>query len=317
MPKISVLIPAYRPDHLDTAIASVFAQTVSDWELIVGDDSDGADVESVVGKWEDPRVRYVRNPRKQMPGANRDLLVGLASGRFIKFVFDDDFLLPRSIELLCAAAEPVGAKLVFHARHVINRAGAVTESITKIPAGRVMGVPPEYLFGQMIGKVYNFIGEPTNTLIDTETVRSLPNPFGVDDMRMRFLTDVALYVNLASRQLPIVGMGYFGSAFRVHAAQTSATRGIAFGAGIFEWDLFNRWAADRGHLAAAEASQGIATVHESYRRHVELRPELAAFLALGTAPDGNGRFMTPGFLDALSAGWQIVDGRRAGAAVGA
>jgi glycosyltransferase involved in cell wall biosynthesis len=60
-PKVSIGIPAYKPEFLEEAIASVLAQTFEDWELIVVDDCSPADIKGIVGKFTDPRIRYYRN----------------------------------------------------------------------------------------------------------------------------------------------------------------------------------------------------------------------------------------------------------------
>ena len=55
-PKATVLISTYnRPDYLREAIASVMAQTMTDWELLVMNDG-GVDVAHVVAEFNDPRI---------------------------------------------------------------------------------------------------------------------------------------------------------------------------------------------------------------------------------------------------------------------
>lgn len=309
MPKVSVLIPAFRPQYLDTCLASIFAQTFTDYEILIGDDSDGGDVEAVVAKWADPRVHYERNPRRRQPGANRDFLLGRAGGKYLKFVFDDDFLLPRSLEFLTSAADQSGAKLVFHARHIVDSAGRVLASMSPVPNGQVAGVPASYLFPTMVGGRFNFIGEPSNVLIAADALRAIDNAFGLEHMRMRFLGDVALYVNVSHRGLPVVGIGAFLSAFRQHGTQTSSSTGASFSAGHFEWELFARWCTDQGHLSTEAGRVAVRLSHEAYGPYVHELPELASFVALGAEPDGDGRFMTPEFVAALEAGWEAVDRR--------
>ena len=309
MPKVSVLIPAFRPQYLDTCLASIFAQSFADYEVLIGDDSEGYDVESVVSKWADPRVHYERNPRPRQPGANRDFLISRASGQYLKFVFDDDFLLPRSLEFLTSAADMSGAKLAFHGRHVVDSAGRVIESLNPVPDGEIVGVPPSYLFPAMVGSRVNFIGEPSNILIAADALHAIENPFGLEDMRMRFLGDVALYVNVSHRAMPMVGVGACLSAFRKHGAQTSSPTGANFSAGNFEWELFARWCTDQGHLSPQAGEVAVGLSHAAYRHYVHLLPELASFLALGTESDDEGRFMTREFTAVLDAGWAAVDRR--------
>jgi glycosyltransferase involved in cell wall biosynthesis len=311
-----VIIPAFRPDYLDTCIASALAQTFSDFELLIGDDCPNDDVASVVSKWDDPRIRYGRNPTPRVPTTNRNFLLGQATGKYVKFLFDDDFLLPRSLELLCSAADRLGAKLAFHGRHVVDSAGRVQPDEPGVPAGEVLQMTPEIYFDQVIGSASNWIGEPSNILVDAETLASLSNPFGIDNDRIRNLGDVALYTNFAHAGHLMVGIGYKSSAFRRHDRQSSGAMSPIRSAGLFEFELFARWAADKGRLTPARCSAAIATNHAEYRRFLEGLPELASFIELGDQPDDTGRFYTPAFRTAVERGWAIVDERVAKRAIG-
>lgn len=317
MPEISVLIPAFRPRYLDLAIASVLAQTFRDFELILSDDSDGDDVENVTSKWPDPRIRYVRNPRRQEPGANRDHLLSIAQGRFVKFVFDDDFLLPRSLELLHQAAVGFDAKLVFHSRFLVGPAGHTLGAPSALPAGAISPLDPSVVFTQLVASGQNVIGEPSNILLDAAALREMPHPFGLDGDRMRFLTDVALYVNLAHAGHRMAGIGASLSAFRVHPSQASSQGGPIFSAGLFEWELFTRWSADHGHIGPDDCRAAIERLWDQYSFHVDAFPELNAFLRGSSHPDGNGRFLSPEFRQAVVAGWQAIADRVRAPAVAA
>ncbi|MBD1824319.1 glycosyltransferase family 2 protein [Cyanobacteria bacterium FACHB-DQ100] len=99
MPKISVCIPTYNRAHfLPYAIESVFAQTISDWELIVCDDGSQDGTPEIMQRHTDPRVRYVRHPRNVGKSNNMRSGYEVASGKyFIKFD-DDDRLIPEFLE---------------------------------------------------------------------------------------------------------------------------------------------------------------------------------------------------------------------------
>lgn len=95
MPKISVCIPTYNRAHfLPFAIDSVFAQTISDWELIVCDDGSIDATPELMQRYIDPRVRYVRHAKNVGKSNNMRSGFEAASGEyFIKFD-DDDRLTP-------------------------------------------------------------------------------------------------------------------------------------------------------------------------------------------------------------------------------
>ncbi len=96
MPKVSICIPTYnRSDYLAYSVDSVLNQTYKDFELIICDDGSTDDTPEVVGKWEDPRLNYLRHP--QNIGRSRNMRSGFEAAKgeyFIKFD-DDDGLTPE------------------------------------------------------------------------------------------------------------------------------------------------------------------------------------------------------------------------------
>jgi hypothetical protein len=288
MPDVSILMPAFRPQYLDTAIASALAQTYTDFELIISDDSADESVASVVSKWRDPRIQYGKNPDRQAPGANRDRLLSLATGRYIKFLFDDDFLLPQSIESLVGIAEQTSSQLVFHGRHYIDEWGRVLGSPLPLPPGRFETLSRPVFFERVIGGINNFIGEPTNILFERSAFCELEHPFAVGGFPMRFLTDVSLYLNFVTHGYSVTGLGMIGSAFRQHGQQTSNATYAGYSAGLFEWELFLRWGMSQGDLQPARYEAAIAHLHGLCRPHLENFPELAPFIELAGRPGPDG-----------------------------
>ena len=108
-PAVSVVLPTYkRPQLLRRAVASVYAQTFDDWELIITDDEDppgatGAYLESLAAA--DARVRIARNPGPHGQSANVNHGLRLARAPWIKILYDDDVLHPRCLEALLAAVD--------------------------------------------------------------------------------------------------------------------------------------------------------------------------------------------------------------------
>lgn len=96
-PTVSILIPTFdRPHFLAQAIASALDQTVSDIEVVVGDDGDqGGAVVSAIG---DPRVRHQPNERRLGMCGNWQRLLDTARGTFVLLLMDDDRLQPRFLE---------------------------------------------------------------------------------------------------------------------------------------------------------------------------------------------------------------------------
>ena len=96
---VSVAIRAYRREWLGGAIASVLRQTWRDFDLIVYDDA--RDLEDVVARFDDPRVRYVRAEKKLEASGRFAAAVALCRGRYIGLLDDDDRYEPAFIGRLC------------------------------------------------------------------------------------------------------------------------------------------------------------------------------------------------------------------------
>jgi len=104
MPFITVAIPTYRRlSMLRRAVDSVFAQTFTDWEIVVSDD------EAPPGEtWKfletlarsDPRVKPVMNGEPRGACFNHNTALSAARGEWIKFLHDDDVLKPNCLEVL-------------------------------------------------------------------------------------------------------------------------------------------------------------------------------------------------------------------------
>jgi glycosyltransferase involved in cell wall biosynthesis len=309
MATVSVLVPAFRPHYLDVAIASVLAQTYKDFELIISDDSSDEAVASVVSKWTDARIRLVRNPNRQLPSANRDYLLSLATGKYIKFLFDDDFLLSRSLEGLVNIAEETGSEMLFHGRHFVDERGVVLSSSLVVEEGKYGFLDKQTFFNKLIGETHNFVGEPSNVLFKTDAFRTLDRPFAIGGIPMRFLTDVALYANFLRSGYSVIAVGFVGSAFRRHSRQNSNAASPIYSAGLFEWELLLRWARDCGELGVAQYELALAKLHAGYRHFASVYPELLAFLELEGRPGDEG-YLSTKFRQTASLGYMAIEMRQ-------
>lgn len=103
MPRVSVVVPTYlRPHFLVGALASVQAQTLTDWEVLVCDNGADPATEQVVRDLADDRFRYL--PRPHNLGMLRNAMLGFAESRsaLVMKLDDDDGLLPDGLERLVA-----------------------------------------------------------------------------------------------------------------------------------------------------------------------------------------------------------------------
>lgn len=134
---VSVVIPTFnRPGYLRLALASVVAQTYGNIEIIVCDNGSEQDPGSVVAAFNDPRIRLHRNGRNIGQTPNIVNGVGMATGKYVAILGDDDVWRADFIATLIAPMQADPGIIVSFCDHdIIDAAGkvdaAVTEQVTR------------------------------------------------------------------------------------------------------------------------------------------------------------------------------------------
>jgi glycosyltransferase involved in cell wall biosynthesis len=99
LPLVSICIPTYnRIDLLKAALDSCFIQTLSNFEIVITDNSDNEITRQYIESLNRPNIRYFKNKNNIGPVENFALSVSLGSGMFIKPLMDDDVLMPTALE---------------------------------------------------------------------------------------------------------------------------------------------------------------------------------------------------------------------------
>lgn len=100
MPKVSICVPVYNNvTEVERLLASIRQQTYVDYEVNITDDSDNKEIETLVQRLADQRIRYVHNPKKKGHIFNWNAAIRMAEGDYIKIMFSDDwFTYPESLE---------------------------------------------------------------------------------------------------------------------------------------------------------------------------------------------------------------------------
>lgn len=102
-PLVSILIPAYNAQEwISGTLRSAIAQTWTNREIIVVDDSSKDDTLAVVRRFESDGVRVVTQ-KNQGAAAARNTAFSLSKGDYIQFLDADDLLAPDKISLQMAA----------------------------------------------------------------------------------------------------------------------------------------------------------------------------------------------------------------------
>ncbi len=90
--KVSICIPAYKHEFfLKRCLDSVLAQSFTDFEVIITDDSPDDTLKNLVKTYDDKRIRYFKNEKPLGSPANWNEGLKKAEGDYIKLIHHDDW----------------------------------------------------------------------------------------------------------------------------------------------------------------------------------------------------------------------------------
>jgi glycosyltransferase involved in cell wall biosynthesis len=126
---ISIVLPAYKARFFAQAIDSILAQTFTDFELIIVNDASPDDLDAIVGRYSDPRIKYYKNPHNiggQNLVANWNHCLSYATGEFVVLASDDDIYHRDYLQEMYALTRRYPNVDLFHCRWLaINANGDV------------------------------------------------------------------------------------------------------------------------------------------------------------------------------------------------
>ena len=176
----STVIPTVGRTSLLRAVDSVLQQSLPvDFEVIIVNDS-GAPLQ--ITKWRDSaRARVIHTNRSERSVA-RNAGAAIATGEYLHFLDDDDWLLPGALRTFWELANTTGAAWLAGNTSLVNRAGA--------PIGELRNSLAGNCFIQVLSGEWIPIGA---TLIKADTFFEI----GGFDNRLTTSEDMDLYRNLA------------------------------------------------------------------------------------------------------------------------
>lgn len=115
-PLVSVIMPAWQAAAtLAAAIASVQAQSLVDWELLLVDDASDDQTVAIAAALAaaDTRIRVLRQPSNRGTAQARNRGIHAARGRYIAFLDADDLWLPDKLERQISFMADTGTALSY------------------------------------------------------------------------------------------------------------------------------------------------------------------------------------------------------------
>ncbi|MFN3188085.1 MAG: glycosyltransferase family 2 protein [Candidatus Paceibacteria bacterium] len=160
MPTFSIITATYnRPELLERTIQSILSQTISDWELIIIDDSTNNDTANFIKKYnQNAQIIYKKNSKNMGVLFTRDRGLDIAKGTWITFLDDDDYYVNKNS--LRHVKKFLNEKFNWFTFDYINRN---TVTLTKIKSNEnIFNYIDDYLFGKKIrGDMPHFIRNKT------------------------------------------------------------------------------------------------------------------------------------------------------------
>jgi len=159
MPQVTVIIPLYnKGSYIHRALNSVFTQTFQNYEVIVVDDGSTDNGPDVAARFNDPRLRLIRQANAG-PGSARNRGVDEAQGKYVAFLDADDEWLPEFLAYSLT-------NLQNHPECVLSTCNYFTESSrSETPQTKIASLPPGpfrlpldidiYRLGYITGKVHS------------------------------------------------------------------------------------------------------------------------------------------------------------------
>lgn len=141
--KVSVVIPFYNPKkYFDRCIQSIRSQSYENLEIIIVNDGSTEEYSQIAQKWPsiDNRIRVINKENEGTSFARRDGYLS-ATGKYVTFVDNDDFLPHHSIETLVRIIEENEVDLVMGS--IIRRLGIINrdQNYEKFPVNEVVKQP--------------------------------------------------------------------------------------------------------------------------------------------------------------------------------
>lgn len=234
---VSIIIPAYKSDYFEATLASAMRQNHDDIEIVICDDCPTGAIAAIVEKNREASrwpIRYFRNEEQLGEAQNVVRCIAEAKGAYIKFLYDDDIIVPDCVRLLLDTLEnnPHVSLATSRRRMIDENSDFLPENaVTQFPFAQSMILNGKELVSFLGEHPYNFIGEPSSVMCRRADVLA----FGADLMSLNgefinWLGDVTVYLkllrngNLAMLDRPL---SYFRVSTQQYSQQARDNPGIA------------------------------------------------------------------------------------------
>lgn len=125
-PTVSIVMPAYNAEpYIQSAVSSVQAQTISDWELIVVDDCSTDQTAEIIRMLanNDSRIHPIFNGRNCGVVASRNMALDACKGQYIALLDADDVWHPEKLARQLKKINETKADIVYCSYAIVDQTG--------------------------------------------------------------------------------------------------------------------------------------------------------------------------------------------------
>lgn len=189
---ITIGIPTYeRTTYIKGALESCLRQNFSDFEILVKDTSSHRQIEEIVARFKDPRIRYTRNSSDMKITPKLNELVREGRGDWMLILCDDDELQPGYLEAMAAKFQKWPDATLFRSRYrLIDQSGNLIRldqnSKEVMSAAEFLSrvfLPEKYFFKMNISGILF----PRERLLELGGFAELPIPWHTDRLAWSML----------------------------------------------------------------------------------------------------------------------------------
>lgn len=189
---VSIILPTFnRLEFLPAAVASVLAQTFTDWELIIADDGSDSATRGYLRTLQDgERIRVLWLAHSGRPAVARNAAIHKARGTHVAFLDSDDVWLPDKLARQMASLRRNAQRHWSHTRF------ALTDR-----SGRIVQPSPRGTHAAKSGWIWESLltGETVIALPSVVVSRAILVRLGAFDETFRMCEDNDLWLRLAAR----------------------------------------------------------------------------------------------------------------------
>ncbi|MCS6893338.1 MAG: glycosyltransferase family 2 protein [Deltaproteobacteria bacterium] len=171
LPEVNITIPAYKSNFFYYALLSAAGQSYQNTRVIVADEGVDRNIEQIVSdfqiKFPKARITYIKHTSPKGEIENFEFCRKVASGKYLKYLNDDDILDPNCVKLFVRFLEAFedSVTLISSRRNVVDSDNNEYEVAPELPFVPMFH-SNVYVFGKevieyLLNNNFNQLGEPS------------------------------------------------------------------------------------------------------------------------------------------------------------